>query len=234
LSGKERSLFGAGGKDKVSLSLFSEVSDEITAKIIAEVKKLGSLPVKDRAEAINAIRLALHEISPFAAEPVDCVLWVPAEKVQGNNYNPNHVAPPEMKLLEISINADGFTQPVVAHRVKDGYEVIDGFHRTRVTKENKGVRARLHGYLPLTLIKQNRTRREDRIAATIRHNRARGEHGVRPMTEIVAELKAGGLDDDAIAKGLGMDADEVLRFLQNKGLPELFSRHEYSKSWEGA
>jgi ParB-like chromosome segregation protein Spo0J len=218
----------------MSLSLFSAAADDITARICAEVERLRAVPEADRVEVINRVRLALHDLSPFAAEPVDCVLWVPVDEVRGNDYNPNAVAPPEMRLLELSIRADGYTQPVVAHKVEDGYEVVDGFHRTRVAKESKDVRARLRGYLPVAVIRERRTDRKDRMAATIRHNRARGEHGVRPMTGIVAELKQLGLNDEEIGKALGMDADEVLRFIQNTGLPELFSRHEYSRAWEGA
>jgi ParB-like chromosome segregation protein Spo0J len=139
-----------------------------------------------------------------------------------------------MRLLRLSIDKDGYTQPIVGWENEDGYrvEVVDGEHRTRVGKETQYIRERLHGHLPVTLIKQNREGRNDRIAATIRHNRARGVHGVVPMADIVAELIRLGWTDEEIAKELGMDADEVLRFKQNTGLPALFEEHAYSHAWE--
>jgi ParB-like chromosome segregation protein Spo0J len=207
--------------------------------IVAEAERLftrlDALGLDDRVEALNAIRQALHKHSPFAAEPVDCVLWVKAETVAGNDYNPNTVAPPEMRLLERSIRADGYTQPIVAFPdLQDGreYTVIDGFHRHRIGTENREVRERVKGYLPITRIKADREGLKDRMAATIRHNRARGVHAVLPLTDIVAELIRQGWTDSEVAKELGMDADEVLRFKQVSGLPELFKDHQYSKSWE--
>lgn len=214
--------------------LFSQ--PDIAARAEALFAELDALPINDRVAAINAIRLALHRHSPFAAEPVDCVLWVKAETVAGNDYNPNTVAPPEMRLLERSIRADGYTQPIVTFSDprEDGREhtVIDGFHRNRVGKESREVRERLYGYLPITAIKSHRHDLKDRMAATIRHNRARGVHGVLPMTDIVADLIRAGWTDAEVAKELGMDADEVLRFKQVSGLPELFKGHQYSNSWE--
>ena len=214
-------------------SLFAATVKDIVGSAGVLSDAIKALPLKDRIEALNRTRELLHQVSPFADEPVDCVLWVPVDSVRGNDYNPNAVAPPEMRLLELSVREDGFTQPVVAHRLEEGFEVVDGFHRARVARESKAVRERLRGHLPLSVIQTKRAKREDRITATIRHNRARGEHGVRPMTEIVAELRHLGWDDESIGRCLGMDADEVLRFLQNTGLPELFSRHEYSRAWEG-
>jgi ParB-like chromosome segregation protein Spo0J len=214
-------------------SLLDGLVDEIVAQIEPICERLSALPENERIEALNRIRQALHEVSPFRDEPVDCVLWVPAETVGGNDYNPNKVAPPEMRLLELSIELDGYTQPVVGYRNGNAdVEVVDGEHRTRVGKESGRVRRRVRGYLPVTLIKVSRTDRKDRIAATIRHNRARGVHGVVPMAEIVAELLRRGWTDDEVAKELGMDADEVLRFKQNKGVAALFRDGEYSKAWE--
>jgi len=135
------------------------------------VALVASLPLAERVATLNAIRAAFATASPFAAEPVDCVRWVPAAQVVANDYNPNSVAPPEMTLLELSIAADGFTQPIVAWNAGDLYEVVDGFHRNRVGKESAEVRERLHGFLPLAVINGDRLDRGDRIAATIRHNR---------------------------------------------------------------
>lgn len=129
-------------------------------------------------------------------------------------------------LDEVSANA------IVGYPVEDGIEVVDGFHRHRVGKESKPVRNRVHGYLPVTWIKSDRSDIKDRMASTIRHNRARGVHGVIPMADMVASLIKQGWTDADIAQQLGMDADEVLRFKQNLGLPELFKEHEFSPSWE--
>ena len=150
-------------------------------------------------------------MSPFASEPVDLVIWVKSETVRRNDYNPNAVAPPEMRLLALSVKADGYTQPIVTCHDEHGEEVIDGFHRHRVGKEVPEVRKRVHGYLPVVRVGAERSDRADRIASTIRHNRARGRHGVDPMASIVAELHQRGWDAARIAKELGMDSDEVLR-----------------------
>lgn len=206
---------------------------DIRAQAESLASSIAALPLAERVAALNLVRTILHEqASPFRGEPVDLVLWRLAEAVVANDYNPNHVAPPELRLLERSILADGYTQPIVAMDAGDAVEVVDGYHRSRVGKEKRVVRERVHGYLPLTLIKTDRRDRRDRIAATIRHNRARGVHGVAPMADIVAELIRQGWVDAEIAAELGMDADEVLRFKQTKALPELFKDHAYSKAWE--
>lgn len=193
---------------------------------------LPTLDEPQRVEAINEIRLALHKHSPFKDEPVDCVLWVKSSDVGANDYNPNAVAPPEMKLLEHSILEDGFTQPIVTWRNEDKHEVVDGFHRNRVGKECESVRNRIRGYLPIVIINSDRLDRGDRIAATIRHNRARGKHKIDAMSEIVVELKRRNWSDEKIGKELGMDPDEVLRLCQISGLAEMFEDREFSEAWE--
>jgi ParB-like chromosome segregation protein Spo0J len=195
---------------------------------------LNDMLPHDRVAPLNDARQALHGVSPFAREPVDCVLWVPADTVEANDYNPNAVAPPEMLLLEYSITADGYTQPIVAYTEGEGYLVVDGFHRNRVGKECPAVRDRVHGYLPVTLINQDREDRGDRIASTIRHNRARGKHRVDAMSEIVIELARRNWSPEKIGKELGMDPDEVLRLKQISGLAELFADEEFSEAWEVA
>lgn len=207
-------------------------ADLIVRSAINSLQGLASLTLPDRVHAINEIRKALHAISPFRAEPVDCVLWVPSESVRANDYNPNSVAPPEMKLLQHSISQDGYTQPIVAWTEGDGYEVVDGFHRNRVGKECEDVRKRVHGYLPVTIANPDRTERNDRIAATIRHNRARGKHKVEAMSDIVIELKRRNWSDERIGKELGMDPDEVLRLCQITGLAEVFANEEFSRAWD--
>lgn len=196
------------------------------------IKHLKSLETDDCIEEINRIKLALHEVSPMNAEPVDCVLWVKNDSVVANDYNPNTVAPPEMELLRTSINNDGYTQPIVTFPEDDLYTVVDGFHRNRVGVECEDVKARVHGYLPITVINADREDRGDRIAATIRHNRARGKHRIEAMSDIVLELKRRNWSDKKIGKELGMDPDEVLRLTQITGLAEMFSDKEFSQSWE--
>ena len=193
---------------------------------------LVDLDTPDLIAAINEIREVLHWISPFSAEPVDFVKWVPAEEVEANDYNPNSVAPPEMELLRVSIMADGFTQPIVTHAGEGRRVVVDGFHRNRVGKECKDVKERIRGYLPVVQIRQTQEDRSDRMAATIRHNRARGKHRVDSMSEIVIELKRRNWSDEKISRELGMDPDEVLRLTQISGLSEMFADAEFSEAWE--
>lgn len=204
---------------------------ERAENLFSEIDNLAEL---SRVEIINELRRALHRRSPFSDQPVDCVIWVDGAKIVGNDYNPNTVAPPEMRLLQRSITADGYTQPIVTMGDEQSgkYTVVDGFHRTRVGKECGEVKRRLHGFLPIAVINQSRSGEKDRMAATIRHNRARGVHGVQPMTSVVSTLLKGGWNDSDVATELGMDADEVLRFKQTAGLPGLFSDHPYSMSWE--
>jgi ParB-like chromosome segregation protein Spo0J len=217
-------------------TLFSSADGTEAATIVAVARDLfaglAALDEDARMDAVNQIRTALREHSPMKDEPVDCVQWVPAEQVAGNEYNPNVVAPPEMKLLALSIKSDGFTQPIVAWPVEGGYEVIDGFHRHRVGKEDKAVRKRLRGRLPIAVINSDRAGREDRQASTIRHNRARGQHTVEGMSEIVVELARRGKTDQWIGQELGLDPDEVRRLRQITGLAEMFAEQEFSEAWE--
>jgi ParB-like chromosome segregation protein Spo0J len=190
--------------------------------------------IQDRDElisCINELRESIHSYSPFKSEPVDFVKWVEFHKIEANDYNPNSVAPPEMKLLEHSIKEDGYTQPIVAWDKMTSFEVIDGFHRNRVGKESKIVKKRIDGYLPIVIIKQDREGKNDRMASTIRHNRARGKHKVEIMSDIVLDLKRRNWNDDKIARELGMDPDEVLRLTQITGLAEMFKDREFSEAW---
>ena len=164
--------------------------------------------------------------------PVDLVLWVRADEVRANDYNPNVVAPAEMTLLEHSIAEDGYTQPVVTWLDDDGRETVDGFHRGEVGRSSESVRATTHGWLPVTTIRGDRTDRGDRIAATVRHNRARGRHRVDGMSELVRDLARRNWTDKKIARELGMEPDEVLRLKQITGLAELFADRDFSEAWE--
>jgi ParB-like chromosome segregation protein Spo0J len=208
------------------------VSIESLSQAITQA--LEALSLDERIAAINTLREAIHKVSPFAGEPVDFVRWVKSDAVYANDYNPNSVAPPEMELLRLSIEADGYTQPIVAMRDQGAEinEVIDGFHRHRVGKECADIQARVHGYLPVVNINADRRDKSDRMASTIRHNRARGEHRVDQMAEIVIELKRRFWSDEKISKELGMDADEVLRLTQVTGLAGLFADRDFSEAWE--
>jgi ParB-like chromosome segregation protein Spo0J len=206
------------------------VPSRLHAQILDWLRKAGTLP--DRVDRVNQLRQLISSASPFASEPVDCVLWVPAEAVIANDYNPNTVAPPEMELLRLSIMADGYTQPIVTNSEAGERIVVDGFHRNRVGKECEDVRARVQGFLPVVQIRAAQTDKPDRMASTIRHNRARGKHQVEGMSEIVLELKRRNWSDAKIGKELGMDPDEVLRLAQITGLAEAFKDRAFSLAWE--
>lgn len=165
--------------------------------------------------------------------PVYNVIAVPIEKVKANDYNPNAVAPPEMELLEISIWEDGFTQPVVTYYdpVEDKYIVVDGFHRHLILKKSKRIFDREKGMLPVVVIDKELG---DRMASTIRHNRARGTHNIELMSNIVAELVEMGKGDRWICQHIGMSADELLRLKQITGVAALFANRSFSDSWEAA
>ena len=200
--------------------------------LMDHLKDLEDLPFEEKVLAINEIKQFLKSISPFSENPVECVQWVKADEVIANDYNPNSVAPPEMELLHTSIQEDGYTQPIVVWAHDGIYEVVDGFHRNRVGKEYADIRERIHGYLPVVVINNDREDKGDRIASTIRHNRARGKHKVEAMSDIVVELKRRNWSDKKIAKELGMDADEVLRLSQITGLAEMFADKDFSEAWE--
>lgn len=157
------------------------------------------------------------------------VQLVPADKVSSNDYNPNVVAPPEMRLLRLSIAKDGITMPIVASpNDEGGYTVVDGFHRTSVIKSDARVRESTHGYVPVAILDKPI---DDRITATVRHNMARGTHQVELSAKLVALLRKHNWTNARIGMELGMDADEVLRLKQITGLAEAFADREFSKSW---
>ena len=205
---------------------------QLEVKLANLIQELNVLELNEKVYWLNIIRTELHNNSPFKNEPVDLVLWVNNTSVQANDYNPNSVAPPEMELLKLSILEDGYTQPIVTYDEKINRTVVDGFHRNRVGKESNEVKQRVHGFLPVVTINENRTDKSDRIASTIRHNRARGKHKVDAMSEIVIDLKKRGWNDEKIAKKLGMDSDEILRLAQISGLAEMFVDYEFSQAWE--
>lgn len=159
--------------------------------------------------------------------PVYNIKAIPIEDIQANSYNPNHVAPPEMRLLYESIKEDGYTMPIVVYPLDNGkYEIVDGYHRYTVMLTHKDIYEREGGLLPCSIIDKDVS---NRMASTIRHNRARGSHSIELMMNIVGELKKAGMSDAWIMKEIGMDADELLRYKQLSGLAELFRGREFSE-----
>ena len=210
----------------------TDLETKIISECVNQINALKYSSLDSKVHVINEIRKQLHIMSPFNTEPVDCVLWVKNDTVHANDYNPNSVAPPEMELLRKSISNDGYTQPIVSMKNSDETrEVIDGFHRNRVGKECEDIQSRVHGYLPVVTIRESQKDINNRVASTIRHNRARGKHKVESMSDIVVDLKKRNWSDEKISKELGMDRDEVLRLCQISGLTELFLDKEFSQAW---
>lgn len=201
--------------------------EDLTKELCAQI---AALPLAEQVGALNAVRAALHDVSPFQSEPVDYVKWVAASDVEANEYNPNFVATPEFNLLYLSIKEDGITMPIVAMPNPDApHKIVDGFHRSRTIRERKDIAERTHGYMPVSLIEKPLA---ERMAATIRHNRARGEHQTELMGEIVASLTEEGKTHAEIAKALGMEPEEVLRLKQVKGVAEILANRQYDRAWE--
>lgn len=212
---------GAGVMSSRIRRLSQELCDEI-----------AGLPLEEAVDALNLIRRDLHAVSPFRSEPVDLVEWVPADSVRGNTYNPNRVAPPELELLELSIQADGYTQPIVKNQEGEEHVVVDGFHRSRVGKESPKIKERIHGYLPVVQVRPESSTIAARQQATIRHNRARGEHATELMGRLVRTLSLSGMSDEEIATGLGMQGEEVLRLRQLSKAAKVLSSNVYNRAWE--
>lgn len=196
------------------------------------ITRMDSFSTDELVDMMNYFKIEMHKISPMNTEPVDCVVWVKNETVYANDYNPNSVAPPEMELLRLSIANDGYTQPIVSMLDGEKREVIDGFHRNRVGKECAEIQSRVHGYLPVVTIRESQEGLNDRVASTIRHNRARGKHKVDNMSDIVVDLKKRNWSPSKIAKELGMDSDEVLRLAQISGITEIFKDKDFSMAWD--
>lgn len=186
---------------------------------------------EDKVKFLNDLREWIHRHSPTRHNPVDRVIWVPVEKVQANDYNPNQVAKNEMKLLHTSIDHDGYTQPVVTYydKEKDKYIVVDGFHRYSIMRFYDDIRKRNNGYLPIVVIDKDIN---DRMASTIRHNRARGKHSVRGMAKIVFDMLTNGWSDAEIMRELGMEEEELIRLKHVTGFSKLFENVEYRRAWE--
>ncbi|EMH0431646.1 TPA: ParB-like nuclease domain-containing protein [Proteus mirabilis] len=210
----------------------------MTIETVLSVLKeyLVKLNNEQKIEALNKIKISLHQISPFKNEPIDCVLWIKRQQIIANDYNPNVMSPTEKRLLETSLVKDGYTQPVVVLPIQQSknkpsqWQVVDGYHRYLLSKKNS-LNKRINGYLPITVLDVESHTMADQMAATIRHNRARGQHQVAAMSDIVRDLSRLGWNDQKIGDELGMSQDEVLRLKQISGLAELFSEHDFSEAW---
>ncbi|AMD90475.1 ParB/RepB/Spo0J family partition protein [Desulfovibrio fairfieldensis] len=201
--------------------------NELLAKLARALEaEKGDL---DRRVAVYNRIVALASAYLNIPHPVTCPQLVRVEQVRGNEYNPNKVAPPEMRLLTLSIEKDGLTMPVVVADDKKGWVVVDGFHRRQVVKTKANVRQSLGGYLPIVRLNKNL---EDRITSTVRHNMARGAHQVELTAKLVTLLRGHNWTNERIGKELGMDPDEVLRLKQMQGLAEAFSNREFSRAWD--
>lgn len=195
------------------------------------VEQIQGMPVEAQIETIEKLKHELHQLSPLKEQPVDRVRWVPIEKVTPNEYNPNAVAKIEMGLLYTSIHHDGYTQPVVTvfNEERGLYEIVDGFHRYFTCKSNPDILKRNHGMLPIVVIDKPIN---DRMASTVRHNRARGKHSVDGMASMVFKMLDQGWSEAQICQELGMEPEEVLRLKHITGFSKLYEKAEYRRAWE--
>lgn len=202
-----------------------------TIKALGQViQYLEELDDEAKATEFELVREMLHACHPIKSQPIDRVRWVDIDQVQANDYNPNSVAGKEMQLLYTSIKEDGYTQPVVTIEDKElgKYIIIDGFHRYFTAKTNKDILERNQGKLPIVVLNKNIN---ERMASTVRHNRARGSHSVSGMSNMVFKMLDNGWADEAICNHLGMDAEELVRLKHITGFSKLFANAEYSKAW---
>jgi ParB-like chromosome segregation protein Spo0J len=186
----------------------------------------------EKIEMLNYARAELHEVSPLKHHPVDFVRWEKSDNVEVNEYNPNAVAPPEMQLLYESILNDGYTMPIVSFKEEQHFKIVDGFHRRETERRNNDISESTLGYIPLSTIRNTQADTSNRMASTIRHNRARGSHNIELMSQIVSELVEMGKGDAWICKHVGMSVDELLRLKQITGLASLFQNKSFSDSWD--
>lgn len=202
------------------------VSKELKKKLVAEIKN-----AENTTDLINEVKELIYNNSDYKDNPVELVKWIPINKIKANEYNPNNVASKELELLYTSINHDGYTQPIVTvyDDEKDEYVIVDGFHRYFVLKSHEDLLKRNKGRVPCTVIECDIN---DRMASTIRHNRARGKHSVNGMSNVVFRMLDNGWTDAEICEELGMEPDELLRLKHITGFSKLFEDVEYRKAWE--
>jgi hypothetical protein len=186
---------------------------------------------EDKAAFLNEVRGLLSSLSPWNTQPIDLVRWVPVEQVQANDYNPNSVARNEMRLLYVSISHDGYTQPVVTYWDEEiqKYVIVDGFHRYTIMRTNRDIYDANQGRLPIVVIDKDIN---DRMASTVRHNRARGKHSVAGMGQIVFNMLRNGATDEEVCAEVGLEAEELARLKYVTGFAKLFEGTEYGQAWE--
>lgn len=191
----------------------------------------GMDAAEDKAAFLNEVRGLLSSLSPWNTQPIDLVRWVPVEQVQANDYNPNSVARNEMRLLYVSISHDGYTQPVVTYWDEEiqKYVIVDGFHRYTIMRTNRDIYDANQGRLPIVVIDKDIN---DRMASTVRHNRARGKHSVAGMGQIVFNMLRNGATDEEICAEVGLEAEELARLKYVTGFAKLFEGTEYGQAWE--
>lgn len=212
----------------------TEKIKQLTEELAKEIANLQT--ADEKVSVLNEVRYELHQTSPLKHHPVDYVFWEKSGNVEANDYNPNAIPPPEMVLLYQSILEDGYTMPIVTFKEKkdtgEVIKIVDGFHRRQTERNNANISQSTMGYVPVTDIRKTQYDLGNRMASTIRHNRARGVHNIELMSTIVAELVEMGKGDPWICKHIGMSADELLRLKQITGLASLFANKNFSQSWD--
>lgn len=195
------------------------------------IEKIEAIPETTDIEFLNSVMDAYNELHPFKHNPVTKVRYIPLDKVHANDYNPNSVPTQEMKLLHTSVSADGYTQPVVAFydHENDEYTIVDGFHRYTVCRRFSDIQKLNKGYLPVVVIDAPLA---DRMASTVRHNRARGKHAVEGMSNIVLQMLKNGKSDAEVCEELGLEVDELIKLKHITGFAKLFEGAKYSSTWE--
>jgi len=213
------------------LALWKAASDVISAAQKADDFLADQDSIDAMAAALAALQSVLEQVPEPSAMPISQVIWVPLEQTEANTWNPNKVAPNELRLLYLSIKSDGYTQPVVTmyDEARDKYVVVDGFHRRHVMLSHKDIRDATNGLLPVVVIDKPLN---DQMASTVRHNRARGKHGVGGMANIVFGMLDGGWSDEEVARELGMESDELVRLKYVTGFAKLFEDVQYRRAWE--
>ena len=204
---------------------------ELVNKLKIELDSIED--IDNKIDIFNEVKLSLKEVSPMKHHPTDFVVWERADLVEVQKVNPNAVAPPEMELLYQSIKNDGYTMPVVSFRQPDGtVRIVDGFHRRQIEQNHSDISDSTYGRIPTSFIRRTQEDESNRMASTIRHNRARGTHSIEIMSTIVAELVEMGKGDRWICQHIGMSPDELLRLKQVTGVAALFNNKQFSDSWE--
>ena len=206
----------------------SDPTDILRDMAMLYLSEMEGLAIEDQISLQEEMKDLIFSISPFGEHPVDRVRWVSIDEVKANDYNPNSVAGRELQLLYTSISHDGYTQPIVTVKEKKKYIIVDGFHRYFVCKNNPDILESTHGKLPIVVLDKDIN---DRMASTVRHNRARGSHGVDGMSSMVFSMLDNGWKDEDICNELGMEPDELLRLKHITGFSKLFEDAEYNKSW---